>query len=188
MAQKSGSANKHNPPIEWLISGAKPDHYETGIAKTVAHSGTRCAYMRHAVDRPEAFGTLMQEFSPHNYLGKRLRMASWIKTEGGEGWVGAWMSVYGKAGRINISFDNMCQRPITGTTEWTKYEIVLDVPNESTKIGFGVILSGKGKLWFDDITLDVVSEDTAVTDCQCSERHKPLAPRNLNFESEDAIV
>lgn len=189
MARKTDKATKHNPPAGWFISGSKPDHYETGVDTSVPHSGTRCAYMKNAVIQPDEFGTLMQECSPGDYLGKRVRMTSWIKSERVQGWVGAWMSVYGKEGRINVSFDNMCNRKITGTTDWTKYEIVLDVPRESTKIAFGVILCGKGKLWFDDVAFDVVSNDVKISDCPCSERHqtseKVEQPKNLDFEQEN---
>ena len=60
-----------------------------------------------------------------------------------------------------------------------------DVPNESTKIGFGAILAGVGKLWLDDVAFDVVGNDVPVTDCPCSERRRPTcAPRNLNFEED----
>lgn len=80
----------------------------------------------------------------------------------------------------------MCERKVTGTSDWTKYEIVLDVPDSASKIGFGAILSGEGKLWLDAVAFDVVGNDVSSTDCPCSQRHRepaePLLPSNLNFE------
>ncbi|MBS2008698.1 MAG: hypothetical protein JST01_16740 [Cyanobacteria bacterium SZAS TMP-1] len=66
------------------------------MTKTLENSGgTRSAYIKHAVEQPEEFGTLMQEMSPKNYLGKRLRMSAWLKTEQVQFWASLWMSVYG---------------------------------------------------------------------------------------------
>jgi hypothetical protein len=45
-------------------------------------------------------------------------------------------------------YDNMQRRPIKGTTELAKYELVLFVPNEATSISYGVLLDGTGQIWF----------------------------------------
>lgn len=183
-------STKSKAPFGWHMSGGKPDDYEGGIDGSVSHSGTRCAYMKHAVERPQDFATLMQQMSANNFLGKRVRMTGWLKTRDVHFWASLWMSVYGAEGRENVSFDNMCERKITGTHDWTKCEIVLDVPTDGSKIGFGAILASTGQLWFDDISFDVVTEDVDVTDCICSDRRRKmpelsLTPRNLNFEHDD---
>jgi hypothetical protein len=52
-----------------------------------------------------------------------------------------------------------------GTSDWTKYEIVLKVPKKATHITFGVLLAnGPGKLWFDDITIEAVSKNSKEQD------------------------
>jgi hypothetical protein len=37
----------------------------------------------------------------------------------------------------HVAFDNMHDRPITGSSDWKKYDVVLDVPQDSTGISFG---------------------------------------------------
>ena len=59
-----------------------------------------------------------------------------------------------------LSFDNMSDRPIVGTTDWKKYDIVLDVPNNASNIAFGALLSGTGQIWFEKLTFEIV--DTSV--------------------------
>jgi erythromycin esterase len=80
---------------------------------------------------------------------------------------GVWMRVDGpdtpKTGK-SLGFDNMQNRPITGTSDWTRYDIVLDVPTDATAIAFGIRLSGKGQVWLDDVTLTTVSPDVPTTD------------------------
>lgn len=182
MAKELQEKKRAELPVGWCLSGSRPQDYEAGIDSSTAHSGTRSAYLKHAVENPKEFSTLMQEFSPEEYLGKRLRMSAWLKTTNVADWASLWLSVYGKEGRINVSFDNMCNRKIIGTNDWTKCQIVLEIPTEATKLGFGAILGGKGELWVDDYEFDVVDDDVPVTDCPCSERNRGT-PRNLDFES-----
>jgi len=126
----------------------------------------------------------MQEFAPSKHLGKRLQMTMWTKTDDVDGFVAPWMRVDGAGGSGKpLCFDNMCERRVKGTTGWTKHQIVLDVPNDSVNIAFGVILSGKGKVWIDDIAFEEVGANVAATDCPCSRRSRAV-PRNLNFEKD----
>ena len=66
-----------------------------------------------------------------------------------------WISV--ADGASTLSFDNMDSRRVRNTTDWTQYEIVLDVPPEATHVRFGFLLAGDGVLWSDDLNLDVIN-------------------------------
>jgi hypothetical protein len=59
-------------------------------------------------------------------------------------------------------FDNIRDRQVHGTTEWTKYDLVVDVPQTSTNIAFGVIIVGGGMIWIDELKLEVVDETAAL--------------------------
>ena len=172
-------------PRGWYMAGSEPTHYESGVDASIAHSGSRCAFVQPAVENPEGFGTLMQCFATQKHLGKRVRMSLWIKTEEVTNWAAAWMRVDGEGRGKMLGFDNMCSRRILGTTDWKKHDIVLDVPTGSTNICFGIMLSGQGKLWIDDVNFEEVDDDVAVTDCPCMNREKRSEPRNLNFEEKE---
>jgi hypothetical protein len=68
-------------------------------------------------------------------------------------------------------------RPIKGTLDWRRYEIVLDVPPEADVIGFGIVLSGPGRAWVDGLQFEAVGADVARTDTVVL----PKQP-NLRFE------
>ena len=87
------------------------------------------------------------------------------------------MRVDGPQGEM-LAFDNMDSRPIQGTKDWEKVEIVLNVPEDSSKIAFGLLLRGSGQAWLDDIEFEAVSEDIDVTEPPIL-----VAPVNLNFET-----
>ncbi len=74
----------------------------------------------------------------------------------------------------------MLNRPIKGTTDWTKWEIVLDVPSNATDIAFGVLLEGTGQVCFDDVHFEVAGPLTG--NHGMTETKLPAKPLNLDFE------
>ena len=50
----------------------------------------------------------------------------------------------------------MADKPVKGTTGWTRYTITLPVPRGAERVEAGAMLQGKGSLWLDDATLEFV--------------------------------
>ncbi len=183
MAKKAEKHDKSKLPSGWFMAGASPEDYNTGLDTSIFHSGTRSAFLEN-IDKPKGFGTLMQQFMMDGYLGKRLKMSMWVKNKNLAEWAAPWMRVDGAKKGDMLSFDNMCKRPLKGSTDWTQYDIVLEVPKEATNIAFGVLMQGQGKLWIDDITFEIVDKKVETTDCPCSKRTRSSQPKNLNFEHD----
>ena len=167
-------------PKGWFAAGSKPTEYEMGIDKSIYQSGKSSAYIKSKEPKGNDFGTIMQYISSEKYIGKRLRLSGFIKSTGVEGWSGMWMRIDGEKGP-SLGFDNMQSRAIKGTTDWKKYEIVLDVPSGSIGIAYGVLLHGKGKVWFDNMKIDEVDNSIAVTN-MTKETSYPKEPVNLDLE------
>ena len=113
-------------PKGWLLAGSKPTAYESGIDVLAAYNGHPSAYLKADVPVVSGFGTLMQDFRADHYLGKKVRFRAFLKTDRAQFWAGLWMRV-DSSGKT-VAFDNMHDRPVTGTTNWKQYDIVLDVP------------------------------------------------------------
>ena len=139
---------------DWHLSGNQLYDYEADGDPTVSHGAENSGFIESTASEIEGFGTLMTSTRPDNYLGKRIVLTANVKTENVTNWVGLWMRV--DAGMDAVSFDNMGDRPITGTSDWGKYEIVLDVPENSTNISYGIILTGTGKAWIDGLQLELI--------------------------------
>lgn len=97
------------------------------------------------------------------FMGKRIRVSSWMKTRDVQGWAGTGMVIIDKDQRWRAS-DFMHDRPIHGTTEWQQLESITDVPNEPCVIYFGQDLYSPGEIWSDDFRVEVVSANTPITD------------------------
>jgi len=167
----------------WFLAGSEPESYEIGVEEVTDRDG-KVGFIKSTEKKIKGFGTIMQSFIPEEYFDKRVKLTAYIKTENVDGWVGLWMRVDGpkKEGdkyRESLAFDNMNDRKIKGTTAWQKYEIVLDVDKEAVNLAYGVLLSGTGEAWLDDLTFEVVEknkETTAIT------KKKLKAPTNTSFE------
>lgn len=173
-------------PAGWFTAGNNPLRYEMGIDKGAGQSGKNAATIKSKDAKTDDFGTLMQQFKPDQYLGKRIRMSGYVKSENVTKWASLWFRVDQATTQQSLSFDNMEKRPIKGTTDWKKYEIVLDVPKNASLIAFGALLAGTGQIWFDNITFEVVDNSVPTTDMIDKTPKKevtaPSAPTNLDFE------
>jgi hypothetical protein len=157
----------------WKLSGSNTELYEYGTEEKADGKGS--GYLRSKEAWSAGSSTLMQTFKADEYCGKRLRYSALVKAEKVSDWAGLWMRVDGSQ-RQTLAFDNMQSRPIAGTTDWQPYEIVLDVPQESSKIAFGILLCGPGQVWISDIQFAITDADTPTTGESIS--HQPV---NLNF-------
>jgi hypothetical protein len=144
----------------WFLAGDTPQDYAIGSEPTLLLNGK--VYLKSQVAHPSGFGTLMQAFQGSQYRGKRVRMTATVKAQAVQNWAGLWMRVDGKNQHV-LSFDNMQNRPIRGTLDWKQYAIVLDVPQESTGIFFGILLVGPGEVWLENVRFDIVNNTVPKT-------------------------
>jgi hypothetical protein len=72
----------------------------------------------------------------------------------------------------------MQDRPIKGTTGWTKYQIVLDAPLDSVHIALGLLLDGPGRVWLADTKFEIIPANEPITSATVRYPPKPV---NLSF-------
>lgn len=171
-------------PKGWYKAGSSPEFYEIGIEKGAGIDGTNAATIKAVMNRVRGFGTLVQNFKPGNYAGKRIRMSGYIKTDNVNGWGGFWLRIDQPKSAMPLAFDNMSNRKVKGSTDWVKCEIVVDVPKKADNIAYGALLSGGGQLWFDNLTFEVVDESVATTIPYKKGNQPQTEPTNLAFEDE----
>jgi hypothetical protein len=162
----------------WFKAGSHPADYDMGLDSNNAFTGSSSGYIKSNKPDPQEFGTYMQMFDATEYRGKRLRLSAYVKSERVENWAGLWMRVDRE--KKPVAFDNMQNRPIKDTQGWTQYAIVLDVDSKATAVAFGILLAGKGAVWIDDMTFEIVGENVPVTGFQSN---LTSSPRNLDFEN-----
>jgi hypothetical protein len=174
-------------PAGWFLAGSDPGSYQISRDSDVTHDGKASGRLastkapnRQTRSGGMGFGTLMQSFDAGEYVGKRLRLSAWVRSKDVEDWAGVWMRVDGEQTYSSLAFDNMQNRPIKGTTDWKKYEVVLDVAEAAKGIYFGILVSGEGTVWINDVRFEVVDKSVPVTGF-AGAGPKLKRPTNLDF-------
>lgn len=157
------NCSAENLPQGWMKTGSDPSGYDAGVISDLGLNPPVAYLKSNDKTNKAGFATVMQQFFPEKYLGKRVEMTVMIKSESVDGWAGGWLRIDGSASKT-IAFDNMERRPVKGSTDWKKYSIVLDVSEKAESLNYGVLLSGQGQVWFDDFVFKEVSDSVAVTD------------------------
>jgi hypothetical protein len=131
-------------------------------ARREGGQGYAGATIKANVESPHGSAMLAQSVRAEDYRGKRIRLSGYIKTIGvNEGTAVLFMRVDGDG--VVQSSDYMQNRPVMLTTEWARQEIVLDVPRNAIGFTYGFLLGGSGQAWLDDVSLEVVSDNVALT-------------------------
>ena len=149
----------NNFPVGWekgIGDGAAcyKNNYDVYLDSAIRKNGKYSAVIEYKEGAP-SFQSLAFEL-PNNYEGEQIILTGYIKTEDvTDGHAGLWMRI-----DPQVAFDNMKERGIVGTTDWTKYEVSLQMnPNETRQIVIGALLAGKGKMWIDNLTVTIDGED-----------------------------
>ncbi|GAB2547451.1 hypothetical protein JOD18_001122 [Gracilibacillus alcaliphilus] len=167
----------------WFLSGTHPHLYQASLDDQEVHQGRRSACLSsNKVEQQEQFATLMQQIRADHFLGKRIKLSGFVKTEGVSPSAGLWMRV-DSTQENTLQFDNMQDRPIIGDNHWNYYHIVLDIPDNSAAISFGLLLIGGGKVWIDGLKFEEVDKNTPTTNPDKG-YHLLEKPTNLDFEAE----
>jgi hypothetical protein len=180
LTRVQGPADLEPLPAPWRITGNRAADYEAGILPGSMYGEDRVARLRlrPSVAEPAGFGALVQVIAAPRYLGRRVRYSAVLRTHEVTDWAGLWLRVDGPSGILGL--DNMQDRSLRGTAEWTEAAIVLDVPEQARQLLFGALLSGAGAVDLARLRFEEVSADTPSTVTIPS---LPDEPQSLDFSS-----
>jgi hypothetical protein len=180
----------------WGPVGTNSPTYVVGADRVTTHGGHTSLAIAGTDTNRLRFAGVVQSIRPDDYLGKRVRLSAWVRHENTLGSdIGLWMRIDGPG--VTEGFDNFSSRPLLGTSDWHKVEIILDVPNDALGITFGALMSGRGQLLVDDMQLEIIPatglttnllagftdsglDPAAVTAFYAT---RPTTPTNLDFET-----
>jgi hypothetical protein len=188
VSQSVLTALSYDLPEGWFKAGSAPNSYNMGIDKGAGQDGGNAATIKSIDQTITGFGTLMQSCQPNKYLGKRVRMSAYVKTKDVAEWAGLWFRIDQQGSTQSLGFDNMhdgkTDRSIKGTTDWKKYEIVLDVPSNASNLAYGALLSGTGQIWFAKLSFEIVDKSVPTTGRDAQTYQSPnKEPVNLDFKN-----
>ncbi len=170
---------KNGTPLFWDNFGSAD--YKLSLDSTVVKNGKYAASIEYRGEKPEFSAWAFT--IPNNYSGKKITLSGYIKTENVTGgFAGIWMRI-----DPEVDFDNMSKKGLKGTTDWTKYEMTLDMdPENTTQIVFGGVMAGKGKIWIDQFTVTIDGKN--IKDLKPLERKVFPADKDREFDNGSGIT
>lgn len=171
-------------PKGWFLTGSAPADYDVGTEAGTRRPGDRNAFIRIKSGLPEAekkseqrrFGSLAQGIDAAAYRGQRVRVSGFLRTREADR-ADMWLRIDDRNERV-LDFVNTSARELSGTRDWQRCDLVVDVPEAAHYVMFGFLLSGKGEVWADDFRLEKVGKDVPLTDMP---GRYPTEPVNLDF-------
>jgi hypothetical protein len=130
--------------------------YMAELRRVGCRSGIGCAVVLVPANAPRPFSQLMQSFSAAPYRGMTVRLRAWLRVEAAQPDDRAQMRLsVDRAGHQNGFLDNMDDRPVR-SAEWTLCEITGKVDADATFIEIGIMSIGRGRVWADDVSFEIV--------------------------------
>jgi len=138
-------------PADWIFFGN--EGYTFNIDSTEKIKGNYSLSIKRNSDFGKFGACAMVIPSPME--GDTLTLSGFVKSENVEGSAGLWMRVDDSINQV-LAFDNMRDRPITGTRAWQKYFIKLPYSSSrAERVIVGGLLHGTGEIWIDDLHLSI---------------------------------
>lgn len=141
-------------PPGWQLVGY-PEGFEIRLDVDGGRGGTKCVRIHGREPEEGRWAGVGQIVEADPWQGRRLRLSAWLRAEGVKEWGGLYLRVDDRL-RKPMAFGNNRRAPVDGTAGWRRYEVVLDVPPDAARVAFGVHLNGRGLLWADDFSLEIV--------------------------------
>ena len=158
-SQHLSSTEDVSPIKGWHLDSWMWDMYEHGISNSVLYDGKPSAFIRSTYARPDWVSDLKQTFIAKRYRNKRVAFSGVLKTEGFDISAALLMEIEDVSYQ-SISYDAMFGRNVTGTKDWEKCKVVLDVPEDAGYIKIGVRMQGIGEVWISDMKFEETNDET----------------------------
>ncbi len=164
-------------PAGWNFKGEK---FVAALESEGVHGGKACA----RVATPSGAtgwgsGWFTQTIAAAPLRGKRVRVTSFLRLKDLNGYAGMTIEVK-SADKEMLAIDRRQDHARDGTSDWAMDTVVVDVAAAAETIEYGMVVSGSGTAWVDDVVVETVGPDVPSTDLKSCVR----APANLDFEGE----
>jgi hypothetical protein len=175
--------------FETAHSGGLPGGWSGGPPGTISvdgavvHGGRWSARLERTAASPQAFSTLTKVI-PVEFAGTTIEWRGFLRSENVSEFMGLWMRQDGDA--PGLAFASMQPRQIRGTNDWTEYSITLPLHAEAKQLFVGVLISGAGTVWADDLRLLV--DDKPVWAAPKAVRPKTPLDLDREFDTGSGVV
>lgn len=149
----------------WGRTGWSPDAYDYSAEASAAYEGETGARVKSKspFEGGDKYTLLEQYLDAQQFAGKRVRVTGYIKGQDVSGVAGLFLRYYATLDQSVVDLSRLEGQKVTGTSDWRKYEAVMDIPAGSYAIGYGLSITGEGEVWIDSLVVEVVGSEVPIT-------------------------
>lgn len=139
-------------PKDWNIQGGQSRvEYQTEGSEDQPYKDNICGMIKKVPGRTfgEPFGNISQSIKASDFRGKNVRFSAAARVENGTGYL--WLSIDVR------NAPNIFQQIIVTSDKWREYHISADVPQEASKITYGLAYVGQCSAFIDDVSISVIT-------------------------------
>ena len=166
-------------PKNW--TGGPPGTF--AVDDKIVHGG-RWALRIERNDTSASTLTAVSKTIPIDFAGAQLELRGFLRTADISNFTGLWMRQDDDGGVLAL--ENMQARQLKGTTEWTEYTITLPLNKAAKRLVFGVLASGTGRVWADDLRLLV--DGKPIADVARVEPPKTIVDLDKEYDGGSGIA
>jgi hypothetical protein len=170
--------DKATVPDGWFINPPDTVHLDN----QVVHSGRWSARFDRDSASSRSFSVITKSI-PVDFAGGELELHGFLRTKDVTGFAGLWMREDGDGQMLKL--ENMSSQHVNGTRDWAEYSINLPINPNARSLVFGVLLSGTGTLWVDDLRLLV--DDKPIAQASPVKRAQTVLDTDHEFDSGSKI-
>lgn len=171
------SANEVTMPFGWSgnMSAQSRNAFQMGRDPQVTFEGKPSLTVKALNPATDVeYVSAIQYVNSYGYEGKRVRFSGVLKTDAVSQWAGIWLAPREVSTFVERSpsiLDGRTQGdPLPqgegvslGATDWHRVSVVIDIPQEPTRISMGLCLVGNGQAWLSDLKFEEVDATTPLT-------------------------
>lgn len=160
LANASFDTAQDGRPKDWkALEHRVPGNYAFELDTNNPHSPPTSALIRQV--HTEDYGTLQQVIKVQPcWIGKTARLSAYLRSENANGGGGA-LVMHATAGSAILSWNHMNDNRVKGSQPWKLYSIEVGIPPGTYALEPGVMLEDDGKLWADDVKLEIIDAPAA---------------------------
>jgi hypothetical protein len=170
-------------PTQWRCIGMFPEgrrDYESFADSSTAWSGTFSARIASRVAHPETPGSgCYQIIAADEFKGRRVEFSLYMRTLNAA--PGAHITFRSVGYGLEVDVNDTESSSVRGTSGWARHSIVIDVPLRTSLIGLGAMLENTGTLWIDEASLQIVPQNTPLTQTPKPPGHNSWNPDPSKF-------
>ena len=149
---------------------------------SIVHSGRWSVRLQRDAGTAGKFSVLTRSL-PVDFTGTAIEFRAYLRLQDVSEFAGLWLRQ--DADDQVLALENMQSQQVKGTRDWTQYSITLPINPKAQQLFFGVLVSGTGTLWVDDMELLV--DGKPIAEAASASPHPGLPPDH-EFDSGSQVA